>query len=68
MNTWQSRGAQGPAPALGLGEVTIELPTDDERGALGARLASRGISTRDDGRVLAFEDPWNNEITVVVAS
>ena len=68
MNTWQSRGAQGRWPALGLGEVTIELPTDDERGALGARLAIRGIATRDDGRVLAFEDPWNNEIRVVVAS
>ena len=26
MNTWQSRGAQGRWPALGLGEVTIELP------------------------------------------
>ena len=50
MNTWQSRGAQGRWPALGLGEVTIELPTADERGALGARLASRGIAVRDDGR------------------
>ncbi|MEZ0449353.1 VOC family protein [Cellulomonas sp. ICMP 17802] len=67
MNTWQSRGAQGRWPALGLGEVTIELPTADERGALGARLASRGIAVRDDGQVLAFEDPWNNEIRVVVA-
>jgi catechol 2,3-dioxygenase len=67
MNTWQSRGAQGRWPALGLGEVTIELPTSDERGALGARLASRGIAVRDDGDVLAFEDPWNNEIRVVVA-
>ena len=67
MNTWQSRGAQGRWPALGLGEVTIELPTADERGALAARLASRGVAVRDDGDVLAFEDPWNNEIQVVVA-
>ena len=57
----------GRWPALGLGEVTIELPTADERGALGARLASRGVAVRDDGQVLAFEDPWNNEIRVVVA-
>jgi catechol 2,3-dioxygenase len=67
MNTWQSRGALDRAPALGLGEVTIQLPTPDDLGALRERLAARHISTRDDGRTLTFDDPWKNEIAVAVA-
>ncbi len=62
MNTWQSRGARDRAPALGLGEVTIQLPTPDDLGALRERLAAARISTRDDGRTLTFDDPWKNEI------
>jgi len=67
MNTWQSRGAAGRWPALGLGEVSIELASDDDRGALRDRLASRGVVVRDDGLTLAFEDPWKNEIRVAVS-
>ena len=67
MNTWQSRGARDRSPALGLGEVSIELPTETERGALAARLTDRRIPVRDDGRTLSFEDPWKNEIRVSVA-
>jgi catechol 2,3-dioxygenase len=67
MNTWQSRGALDRAPALGLGEVAIQLPTPDDVGALRERLAARHISTRDDGRTLTFDDPWKNEIAVAVA-
>lgn len=66
MNTWRSRGATGRWPSLGLGEVTIELPTADALGALRERLAARGIGVRDDGRVLTFEDPWRNELRVSV--
>lgn len=68
MNTWQSRGALDRAPALGLGEVVIELPTPDDLGALRERLAARHIGMRDDGRTLAFDDPWRNEISVAVAA
>lgn len=68
MNTWQSRGAAGRWPALGLGEVTIDLTSQDDRGALRERLVSRSIAIRDDGNVLAFEDPWKNEIRVRVAA
>lgn len=67
MNTWQSRGAAGRWPALGLGEVTIDLTSLDDMGALRDRLASRRIEIRDDGNVLAFEDPWANEIQVRMA-
>lgn len=67
MNTWQSRGALDRSPALGLGEVAIELPAPDDLGALRERLAAARIATRDDGRTVTFDDPWKNEIAVVVA-
>lgn len=67
MNTWQSRGALDRAPALGLGEVAIQLPTTDDLGALRERLAAGQVRTRDDGRTLTFADPWKNEIVVALA-
>lgn len=66
MNTWQSRGAFDRAPALGLGEVAIQVPTLDDLGALRERLAAGNISIRDNGRTLTFDDPWKNEIVVAV--
>ena len=68
MNTWQSRGALDRSPALGLGEVAIDVPTRDDLGALQERLTHRGISVKDTGRTLIFEDPWKNEIKVSAAS
>lgn len=64
MNTWESRGAGERTPALGLGEVTIELPDHDAVGALGDRLAHRGIAREFDGRELTVYDPWRNRIRV----
>ncbi|MEO7349536.1 MAG: VOC family protein [Terrimesophilobacter sp.] len=66
MNTWRSRGTLDRAPALGLGEVTINLPTPDDLGMLRERLASAQISMRDDGQILRFDDPWKNEIAVTM--
>ncbi len=66
MNTWLSRGALDRSPALGLGEVAIELPTLDDLGALRERLTAARISTRDDGHTLTFDDPWKNEIAVAI--
>ena len=73
MNTWESRGAGERTPALGLGEVTIALPDDetapaaDALGALGERLAARGIAREFDGQQLVFHDPWRNRILVQAA-
>lgn len=64
MNTWNSRGAGPRLPALGLAQVDIQVPTADDLGALGERLAHYGVSTRDDGKTLAFDDPWANLIRV----
>lgn len=64
MNTWNSAGAGRRQLALGLGLVRIEVPSLDDLGALGERLAHHGVATRDDGRVLGFDDPWLNRIEV----
>jgi catechol 2,3-dioxygenase len=66
MNVWQSRGAGVRAPALGLGEVRIELPTDDALGATVERMRSSGVRTRDDGLLVGFDDPWGNRIELAV--
>jgi catechol 2,3-dioxygenase len=67
MNTWNSRGAGRRAPALGLGLVRIEVPGADDLGALGERMRHFGVDTDDDGRTVAFEDPWANRIEVTAA-
>ncbi|KZX20301.1 catechol 2,3-dioxygenase [Rathayibacter tanaceti] len=64
MNTWNSAGAGRRQLALGLGQVEIVVPGADDLGALGERLGRAGVATRDDGRTLAFEDPWANAIRV----
>ncbi|AMM22102.1 glyoxalase [Frondihabitans sp. PAMC 28766] len=64
MNTWQSAGAGRRQLALGLGLVRIEVPGADELGALDERLKHFGVETADDGRTLAFDDPWANRIQV----
>ncbi|MFT7766188.1 VOC family protein [Clavibacter tessellarius] len=64
MNTWNSRGAGRRPATLGLGTVRIEVPTRDEVEAVDARLRHAGVATRDDGRALAFEDPWGNALVL----
>jgi catechol 2,3-dioxygenase len=64
MNTWNSRGAGRRQQALGLGLVRIEVPAADDLGALVARMHDTGVQTADDGRTVAFEDPWANRIEV----
>ncbi|MBP1301281.1 VOC family protein [Curtobacterium sp. 1310] len=64
MNTWNSRGAGRRQQALGLGLVRIEVPGADDLGALVSRMHDAGVQTADDGRTVAFEDPWANRIEV----
>jgi catechol 2,3-dioxygenase len=64
MNVWNSRGAGRRARTLGLGEVDIVVPSPDDVGALAERMSHFGIPTRDDGRTVAFDDPWANLIRV----
>lgn len=67
MNTWNSRGAGRRQLALGLGKVEIVVPTADDLGQLGERMSHHKVPTRDDGRTLAFDDPWSNLVEVSAA-
>lgn len=67
MNTWNSRGAGRRSLALGLGKVEIVVPSADDLGALGERMAHHRVPIRDDGRTLAFDDPWANLVEVRTA-
>lgn len=64
MNVWNSRGAGRRARTLGLGQVDIVVPSADDVGALTERMSHFGVATRDDGRTVAFDDPWSNQIRV----
>lgn len=64
MNTWQSRGAGERTPALGLGEVSIQIGDEHALGALRERLAHHKIAVSDTGAALEFEDPWKNRVRV----
>ncbi|MDO3697011.1 VOC family protein [Curtobacterium flaccumfaciens] len=64
MNTWNSRGAGRRQLALGLGLVRIEVPAAADLGALTERMRHGGVELADDGRTVAFDDPWANRIEV----
>ena len=66
MNTWQSRGAGDRTPALGLGQVSILVPTTEDVLAVDERMRAHGVQTRHDGDTLRFDDPWRNLVTVAV--
>jgi catechol 2,3-dioxygenase len=67
MNVWNSRGAGRRSRTLGLGEIGIVVPTPDDVGALTERMAHFGISARNDGQTVSFDDPWANLISVSAA-
>jgi catechol 2,3-dioxygenase len=67
MNTWHSRGA-GPAPAgiAGLRTFTIELPNEDARAAVLARVAAAGYTSTKSGQVVTVQDPWQNTLCLTI--
>lgn len=65
MNTWSSAGAGPRASSLGLGDVTITVPTRDDLDAAVARLRRRGVQVADDGAAVRTTDPWRNSITLL---
>lgn len=67
VNVWNSRGAGPRASTIGLGEVSITVPTREDVEAAAARLRHRGVDVRDDGRSVTTQDPWRNSITLTVA-
>jgi catechol 2,3-dioxygenase len=69
MNTWHSRGA-GPAPAdsVRLRFFTIDLPTEEARQAVVARLEAAGIAHTEQGGVVTIQDPSRNTILLQVGA
>lgn len=67
MNVWNSQGAGPRKDTLGLGEVLIRVPGQDDVGALADRLKAAGVSSHHTGAELRFEDPWRNRIRVAAA-
>ncbi len=67
MNIWHSRGA-GPAPAgiAGLRYFTIELPNEEARSAVLARVRAAGQSYTETGKVVTIQDPWRNRICLTI--
>ncbi|KAD4007182.1 VOC family protein [Arthrobacter yangruifuii] len=64
MNVWNSRGAGPRRDTLGLGEVLISVPSDDDVAALADRLRFAEVASRSTGAELCFEDPWSNRLRV----
>ncbi|WP_344753268.1 VOC family protein [Gryllotalpicola koreensis] len=67
MNVWNSAGAGRRARTLGLGQIDILVPAADDLGALAERMRHYGTPLADDGRTIAFEDPWANVLRVQAA-
>jgi catechol 2,3-dioxygenase len=67
MNVWNSRGAGRRQRTLGLGRVDILVPGADDLGALQERMTHYGLATRDDGRGIEVDDPWDNLVRVTMA-
>lgn len=69
MNTWHSRG-QGPAPdgIVNLRFFTVDLPDEEAREAVLARLDAAGITYTRRGDVVVVQDPWRNTIVLQIGS
>ncbi|MEO7001294.1 MAG: VOC family protein [Ktedonobacterales bacterium] len=69
MNIWHSRGA-GPAPVgiAGLRAFTIELPTEQARNDLLARVRAAGLTASERDGVAVIADPWRNTILLTVGA
>jgi len=69
MNTWHSRGA-GAAPqgTAGLRFFTIDLPSEDARREVVARIEAAGFSAAQTGDLVVLQDPWHNTILLQVGA
>jgi catechol 2,3-dioxygenase len=67
MNTWHSLHA-GPAPAgiAGLRSFTIEMPNQEARDAVLARVRAAGYAATETGDFATFQDPWRNTICLTL--
>jgi len=67
VNTWESAGTGARAATIGLGQVSIVVPTAGDVEALADRLREESVDHRSDGRTVRFEDPWKTLLEVSAA-
>jgi catechol 2,3-dioxygenase len=67
MNTWHSRNAS-PAPAgtAGLRFFTLEIPSEEARAAIAARLTAAGIPSTQTPDAVIVQDPWQNTLVLQI--
>ena len=64
MNIWRSRGAGRRQPTLGLGDVRIELGSQDALDELGGLLKTSKTQYANDGKSIVIFDPWGNQLSI----
>ena len=64
MNTWRSRGAGRRQPTLGLGDVRIELGSQEAIAELNEYLTTSETKFYNDGKSLVIFDPWGNQLSI----
>jgi len=69
LNIWHSQGA-APAPegTAALRFFTIDLPTEEARAAVVARVTAAGLAYTRTGDIVAIRDPWRNTLLLQVGS
>ena len=65
-NIWQSEGAGPRSTEVGLGAVTVALPTEAAVDAVTGRLDAAGASYERVERGIVAADPWGNKLRLVV--
>jgi catechol 2,3-dioxygenase len=67
LNTWHSRGAS-PAPAgtAGLRFFTLDLPNEEARRVVVARIAAAGLAYMEAAPAVTVRDPWQNTILLQI--
>ncbi|MGE5335163.1 MAG: VOC family protein [Nitrososphaerota archaeon] len=65
MNTWHSRNAPAaPADTAGLRFFTLELPDEEARAAIVARLTAAGVPVTQTPDAVIVQDPWQNTVVL----
>jgi catechol 2,3-dioxygenase len=67
MNIWKSRGAGRRQLALGLGEVRIQLQSEEVVASAKDRLIFSGGVVHDTETGFITEDPWGNAVSLSLA-
>ncbi len=64
-NIWQSAGAGPRSTEVGLGALTVALPTAADVDKVAARVEAAGFKTEAVENGIVVDDPWGNSIRLV---